>query len=74
MAYHNGRPFSTYDEDNDSLDGNCALHASYGKGGGWWFGAYRHSVLTSPHPSIYWYTAGTINYVEMKVHPKHCAI
>ena len=74
MAYHNGQRFSTYDKDNDSWVYNCALDASQGKGGGWWFGSCRHSVLTRPHPSIFWYTAGTINYVEMKVRPKHCAL
>ena len=75
MAYHNGRPFSTYDKDNDNWSGNCALRNSEGAGGGWWFGACCHSALTRPHPRIFWHTASTtINYVEMKVRPKQCAI
>ena len=41
MAYHNGRPFSTYDKDNDRWSsGNCAQsssHAGGDHGGGWWF-------------------------------------
>ena len=82
MAYNNGRPFSTYDKDNiinDTSSTNCAgnhtINPSYGNGGGWWFGACSHSVLTKPHPNIYWYTiSSTINYVEMKIRPKQCAI
>ena len=35
MAYHNGRPFSTYDKDNDSWStGNCVLRSGFGNGGG----------------------------------------
>lgn len=29
---HNGRQFSTFDNDNDAFDGNCALQ----DGSGWW--------------------------------------
>ena len=74
MAYHNRRPFSTYDKDNDAWSLNCAQHSSQGQGGGWWFGACQHSVLTRPHPAIAWYTSNSnINFVEMKVRPKNCA-
>ena len=55
----------------------CALSASDGKGGGWWFGVCCYSVLTSPHPNIFWYcntATATIKYVEMKVCLKHGAI
>ena len=78
MAYNNGRPFSTYDKDNDLGAINCAqssTNAHGGHGGGWWFGYCSFSVLTRPHPHIFWHTiSSTIKYVEMKVRPKQCAI
>ncbi|GFR92869.1 angiopoietin-related protein 1 [Elysia marginata] len=41
FKYHNNRPFSTIDRDNDAWSKSCAtLH-----GGGWWFGACDHSNL-----------------------------
>ncbi|CAK8690179.1 unnamed protein product [Clavelina lepadiformis] len=44
LAYHNGRPFSTEDSDNDSwTSGNCAT--GYGGSQGWWFGACSYSSL-----------------------------
>ena len=74
MAYHNGRPFSSYDKDNDAWSLNCALHNSQGKGGGWWYSACINSGLTRLHPDIYWYSvSSTINYIEMKIRPKPCA-
>ena len=77
MNYHNGRPFSTYDRDNDGWSGgNCAQSSNNvhgGHGGGWWFGYCSHSVLTSPHPNIHWYRYRSITHVEMKVRPKQCA-
>ena len=35
LAYHNGYPFSTKDQDNDSYDGDCAVRHK----GAWW---YKH--------------------------------
>ena len=69
MAYNNGHPFSTYDRDNDRSSSNCALSRQ----GGWWFRSCSNTVLTKPHPYIYWYGISNINYVEMKVRPKQCA-
>ena len=69
MSYHSGRPFSTYDRDNDSSGGNCA----HNNKGGWWFGSCANSALTKPHQSIYWHGFNSITYVEMKVRPKQCA-
>ncbi|XP_076806728.1 microfibril-associated glycoprotein 4-like [Clavelina lepadiformis] len=44
LAYHNGRPYSTEDSDNDSHDGmNCATQ--WGGTQGWWFGACAYSLL-----------------------------
>ena len=33
MQHHNGRPFSTKDQDNDSSSDNCALKYK----GAWWY-------------------------------------
>jgi len=42
LRYHNGAAFSTIDEDQDQLGGNCAQ--KYG-GGGWWYRACYHASL-----------------------------
>ncbi|XP_068236037.1 fibrinogen-like protein 1 [Palaemon carinicauda] len=43
MEYHNGKQFTTYDEDNDGASGgNCA---NWSGGGGWW---YDFCYLTNP--------------------------
>ena len=80
MAYINGRPFTTYDNDNDNRNiansYNCALSSAgptHGHGGGWWYKDCSWSVITPPHPKIYWYGRG-INYVEMRVRPKQYAL
>ena len=76
---HNGRSFSTFDNDNDESSGNCA--ASYG-GGGWWFRNCYNSFLTGRHTAIrtvneriHW-NDGTGNkyfpHVEMKIRRKSC--
>lgn len=41
LAYHNGRPFSTPDKDNDEWVGNCAKRFK----GAWWYGACHYSNL-----------------------------
>ncbi|KAK3738472.1 hypothetical protein RRG08_034762 [Elysia crispata] len=41
LGYHNGRPFSTVDRDNDASSSNCAKT----HGGGWWFGVCDDSNL-----------------------------
>lgn len=42
MTYHNGRPFSTYDHDNDIAVTNCAL--SY-KGAFWYKNCHRVNIM-----------------------------
>lgn len=45
LKKHDGQPFTTYDKDNDGVDGvNCANHTNL-QFGGWWFGG------TSSHNS-----------------------
>ncbi|XP_076807119.1 fibrinogen-like protein A [Clavelina lepadiformis] len=43
LRFHNGRPFSTEDNDNDSFRVNCATR--YGGSQGWWFDACAYSFL-----------------------------
>uniref|UniRef100_H2YBY4 Fibrinogen C-terminal domain-containing protein n=1 Tax=Ciona savignyi TaxID=51511 RepID=H2YBY4_CIOSA len=46
LSYHNGRPFSTKDQDNDShSSSNCAVTYQ----GGWWNGACHDSNLNGPY-------------------------
>jgi len=45
LAYHSGRPFSTYDHDNDVWSSNCAAYFH----GAWWYGACHHSNLNGKY-------------------------
>lgn len=46
LSYHNGRKFTTLDQDNDSLGGkNCALQKNR-VGGGWWYGGCENACFT----------------------------
>ena len=50
LTYHNGMNFSTYDQDNDLFNGNCA--SSYK--GAWWYKSCHYSnlngrYLSGPH-------------------------
>jgi len=56
LSYHSGRPFSTYDRDNDAWANNCASYFH----GAWWYGACHHSNLNGryyaypgKHPNNY---------------------
>ena len=77
LRYHNGKPFTTFDNDNDDDGRNCATIY----GGGWWFNSCYHSFLTGNHTAssknerIQWYDGTGINYlphVEMKIRRKSC--
>ena len=67
IAYNNGSPFSTYDDDNDAHGGNCARER---EGGGWWYNSCNFCELTRPRPRIY--PGLMLDYVEMRVRPKLC--
>ena len=58
MAYSNGRMFSTKDRDNDVWGNNCAEHAEFGAGGGFWYKTCSHAFLNSPcgADSLYGFT------------------
>ena len=68
LAYNNGRPFSTYDNDNDAKSSNCAIERD---GGGWWYGKCNFCELTRTRPQI-WQNL-YLDYVEMKVRSKLCS-
>ena len=79
LRYHNGKPFSTFDNDNDDTGDNCATLY----GGGWWFSSCYHSFLTGPHTpcrsdtydQIKWQVRSQYTYfphVEMKIQRTSC--
>ena len=45
MDFHNGQEFSTYDNDNDISNGNCAFRDK----GGWWYKNCLRANLNGPH-------------------------
>uniref|UniRef100_A0A1A7X0X3 Tenascin C n=1 Tax=Iconisemion striatum TaxID=60296 RepID=A0A1A7X0X3_9TELE len=75
MFYHNGRPFSTYDNDNDIAVTNCAL--SY-KGAFWYKNCHRVNLMgkygdNSHSKGINWFHwkghEHSIEFAEMKIRP-----
>ncbi|KAK8372016.1 hypothetical protein O3P69_011877 [Scylla paramamosain] len=77
-SMHHGEPFSTYDKDLDSLEGNCASN----NGGGWWYKKCHRAALTATFPvsrarnsrTIRWYrTDGwlVLDDVIMKIRPSN---
>lgn len=71
MAYHNNRPFSTFDKDNDENPGSCAISHH----GAWWYGSCHHSHLNgvwgaAAATGVSWYTSKTwrqLYFTEMKI-------
>ncbi|XP_034565189.1 tenascin isoform X5 [Notolabrus celidotus] len=75
MTYHQGRPFSTYDNDNDIAVTNCAL--SY-KGAFWYKNCHRVNLMgkygdDSHSKGINWFHwkghEHSIEFAEMKIRP-----
>ncbi|XP_076742839.1 tenascin isoform X3 [Maylandia zebra] len=75
MTYHQGRPFSTYDNDNDIAVTNCAL--SY-KGAFWYKNCHRVNLMgkygdKSHSKGINWFHwkghEHSIQFAEMKIRP-----
>ncbi|XP_026152987.1 tenascin isoform X4 [Mastacembelus armatus] len=75
MTYHQGRPFSTYDNDNDIAVTNCAL--SY-KGAFWYKNCHRVNLMgkygdNSHSKGINWFHwkghEHSIGFAEMKIRP-----
>nr|XP_031306163.1 tenascin isoform X11 [Camelus dromedarius] len=77
MAYHNGRPFSTFDKDTDSAITNCAL--SY-KGAFWYKNCHRVNLMgrygdNNHSQGVNWFHwkghEYSIQFAEMKVRPSN---
>ncbi|KAG9335390.1 hypothetical protein JZ751_005312 [Albula glossodonta] len=75
MTYHQGRPFSTYDHDNDIAVTNCAL--SY-KGAFWYKNCHRVNLMgrygdNSHSKGVNWFHwkghEHSIEFAEMKMRP-----
>ncbi|XP_062616063.1 uncharacterized protein LOC134277769 [Saccostrea cucullata] len=78
LKYHNGRGFSTKDQDNDSDRISCAVERK----AGWWFKSCQYSLLTGPYhksavkswASVLWYYFGNDNrsmkFARMMIRPK----
>ncbi len=49
LTYHNGAPFTTYDNDNDEHEGNCADNLLGNTRGGYWFRDCYYSLPTGPY-------------------------
>ena len=74
MTYHNGRKFSTKDQDNDSSQVNCAAEMVIR--GAWWHGDCRRSNLNGVYRNgadngtmIWGYDINPIKRAEMKIRP-----
>uniref|UniRef100_A0A8C9T6N3 Tenascin Cb n=1 Tax=Scleropages formosus TaxID=113540 RepID=A0A8C9T6N3_SCLFO len=77
MTYHHGRPFSTYDHDNDIAVTNCAL--SY-KGAFWYKNCHRVNIMgrygdNSHSKGVNWFHwkghEHSIEFAEMKIRPSN---
>ena len=75
LNYHNGRPFSTKDRDNDLTSGSCAQSQK----GAWWYNNCHHSNLNgiyyhSDSTGVTWYhwknKWESLKKTEMKIRPK----
>jgi len=67
MASSNGRMFSTKDADKDTWSDNCALHGSYGNGGGFWYSACGSAFPNSPHDGTYGFGWNTLSAGSYKL-------
>lgn len=85
MDYHNNRPFSTRDRDNDAFNRNCATIY----GGAWWYGGCFRSNLNGKYElhtpedgghhtqganRLCWNDGSWTHYtkIQMKIRPKVC--
>ena len=75
MAHHNGRAFSTKDQDNDDYSGHCAQSYT----GAWWYGNCHDSNLNGKYLGAisdnkgmrwaYWKSSLSLKTTEMKIRP-----
>ena len=74
LTYHNGRKFSTKDQDNDLSTVNCA--AQNALKGAWWYGDCKTSNLNGVYRNemddgtmVWGAKIGPIKRAEMKIRP-----
>ena len=73
LTYHNGRKFSTTDQDNDVSSVNCAAQPA--KQGAWWYGDCSASNLNGVYRNgaddgtMNWGNIRPIKRSEMKIRP-----
>jgi ficolin len=73
LRNHNGRKFSTNDQDNDNSEANCAFNVK----GAWWFYDCRTSDLNGVYwnrvdknsDSVLWRDIRAAKRAEMKIRP-----
>ena len=68
MEYHNGMNFSTFDQDNDLNDQQCATL----RGGGWWFKDceminFNSGYNTTGLKGAHWYNLDKLTAVQIKL-------
>ena len=72
LSYHNGRPFTTRDRDNDGWGDNCAVTFT----GAWWYNACHHSNLNGQYHAgstssfatgVVWYHFRNTHYYSLRV-------
>ena len=56
--------FSTLDNDNDNIGGNCATSIK----SGWWYNGCHYININKQPP----YVLGNVLFSEMKIRPKDC--
>jgi len=64
--YQNGMGFTTYDQDNDQADDNCAVN----NGGGGWFRRCHMACLTCVEGKFEWATMGQLAASRMMIKPQ----
>ena len=76
LTYHNGRKFTTKDQDNDVSSVNCATYQAIQ--GAWWYADCRHSNLNGVYRNgaddgtMAWGSIHPIKRAEMKIRPIDC--
>ena len=74
LTYHNGRKFTTKDQDNDVSSLNCAANQLVK--GAWWYGDCRTSNLNgvyrtgADNGTTVWGGIRPVKRAEMKIRPK----